>query len=112
MSRVPGWLGQLGAWLTELSERRAGVGRESRESRSERKDNTAAEESGASEAPQAVQGAQELQGISGVRGAASPPAPDSESPLAFVSRPEPALAVLFRCLRKNTLLTATPRAPT
>ncbi|RPF39237.1 AI-2E family transporter [Streptomyces sp. TLI_185] len=93
MSRVPGWLGRLGAGLTELSERRAGVDRESRESRSELKDDTAAEESGASEAPRAVQGAQELQGISGVGGAASPPAPDSESPSAVVSRPEPALAV-------------------
>jgi putative heme transporter len=93
MSRVPGWLGRLGAGLTELSERRASVDRESRESRSERKDNTAAEESGASEARRAVQGAQERQGISGVGGAASPPAPDSESPSVFVSRPEPALAV-------------------
>jgi predicted PurR-regulated permease PerM len=93
MSRVPGWLGRLGARLTELSERRAGVDRENRKSRSELKDDTAAEESGASEAPRAVQGTQELRGISGVGGAASPPAPDSESPPAFVSRPEPALAV-------------------
>ena len=93
MSRVPGWLGRLGARLTELSERRAGVDRESPESRSEFKDNTAAEESGASEAPRAVQGAQERQSISGAGGAASPAAPASEPPSAFVSRPEPALAV-------------------
>ncbi|MCX5054657.1 MULTISPECIES: AI-2E family transporter [unclassified Streptomyces] len=97
MSRVPGWLGRLGAGLTELSkqlgERRADVDRESRGSGSELKDNTAAEEYGASESPRAVRDAQELQVTSGVREAASPPAPVSEPPSAFVSRPEPARAV-------------------
>ncbi|MPY56564.1 AI-2E family transporter [Streptomyces spongiae] len=95
MSRVPGWLGRLGAGLTEmgerLDERRAEADRERRESRGEPKDaGTAADASGASEAPRS---AQSPQGTSELHGGDSPPLVDSDPPSPLVARPEPALAV-------------------
>ncbi|MGI5377932.1 AI-2E family transporter [Streptomyces sp. CA-251387] len=83
MSRVPGWLGRLGAGLTEMSERlderRAEVERESAEFRPERRSATAVAPEPAAEAPPPP--------------ADHVPRPPDYAPTAPPPRPDPAQVV-------------------